>query len=100
MASVFDILADHAIGQEQEGEEVLYNLDKADAGDPEFEGLLSEFIVAGRDHIAYEEDGVWPRLRACLSEAEASELGNKIEQAKKTAPTWLNAGRAAGSVRD
>jgi hypothetical protein len=101
-------LADQAIDQEQEGAEVLNMLDQADASDPEFESLLGEFIAAARDHITYEEDQVWPKLRASLSEAEASELGGQIEQAKKTAPTrphprtpsspgaQKSAGRAAG----
>jgi hemerythrin superfamily protein len=82
-----DRLADQAISQEQEGKKVLARLDKADADDPEFEGLLSEFIGAGRDHIAFEENKVWPGLRARLDEAEASELGDKIERAKQTGPT-------------
>jgi len=80
-------LADQAISQEQEGKEVLDKLDQADAGDGQFESLLGEFIAAGRDHIAYEENQVWPKMRAALSKAEADELGSKIEQAKKTAPT-------------
>jgi hemerythrin-like domain-containing protein len=80
-------LADQAISQEQEGKELLANLDKADADDSDFEALLSEFIGAGRDHIAFEENQVWPGLRASLTETEASELGGKIEQAKKTGPT-------------
>ena len=42
-----DRLADTAIGQEQEGKEVLASLDKAEAGDREFEQLLTEFIKAG-----------------------------------------------------
>jgi hemerythrin-like domain-containing protein len=82
-----DQLADRAISQEQEGKEILAKLDKAGADDPDFEGLLSMFIGAGRDHIAFEEKQVWPGLRARLSEVEASELGDKIEQAKKIAPT-------------
>ena len=81
-----DRLAHQAIGQEQEGKEVLAKLDKVDAGDPEFEVLLGEFIGAGRDHISFEETRVWPGLRARLSEAEASELGDKIEQAEKAGP--------------
>jgi hemerythrin-like domain-containing protein len=80
-------LADRAISQEREGKEVLARLDKADVDDPDFEALLSEFIGAGRDHIAFEENQVWPALRARLTEAEASELGGKIEQAKKTGLT-------------
>jgi hemerythrin superfamily protein len=80
-------LADRAVSQEQEGKEVLARLDKADADHPDFEALLSEFIGAGRDHIAFEESQVWPALRARLSEPEASELGGMIEQARKAGPT-------------
>jgi hemerythrin-like domain-containing protein len=82
-----DELADTAIAQEQEGKEVLDKLDKLDAGDPEFEKLLAEFIRAGREHIDYEENQVWPGLRAALTEQQAEELGGKLEAGKKTAPT-------------
>jgi hypothetical protein len=82
-----DQLADLAIGQEQEGKEVLASLDKADADDPEFEGLLGKFISAGREHITFEEAQVWPGLRIALTEAEAAELGDKLEKAKNKAPT-------------
>jgi hemerythrin-like domain-containing protein len=82
-----DKLADQAISQEQEAKEVLAKLDKLDADNPEFDRLLREFIRAAREHIAFEETQVWPALRAALSEGESSELGNKLEQGKKTAPT-------------
>jgi hemerythrin-like domain-containing protein len=82
-----DELADTAIAQEQEGKEVLDKLNKLDAGDPEFEKLLAEFIRAGREHIDYEENQVWPGLRAALTEQQAEELGGKLEAGKKTAPT-------------
>ena len=80
-------LADTAIGQEDEGKEVLDKLDKLDAGDPEFEKLLAEFIRAGREHIDYEETQVWPGLRAALTAEQAQEIGSKMEAGKKTAPT-------------
>jgi hemerythrin-like domain-containing protein len=80
-------LADTAIGQEQEGKKVLDKLDKAEASEPEFEQLVTTIIQAGREHISYEETKVWPQLRTALSAQEASELGDKIEQGKKTAPT-------------
>ena len=88
-------LADQANEQEQEGKEVLNSLDKSDADDPQFEELLGKFITAGREHIAFEETQVWPGLRAALSEAEAATLGNKLEQAKKTAPTRPHPGTPA-----
>jgi hemerythrin-like domain-containing protein len=82
-----DQFADTAIGQEQEAKAVLTKLDKLDADHPDFERLLREFIKAGREHIAFEETQVWPALRSALTEQEAVELGDKLTEAKKTAPT-------------
>ena len=82
-----DQLADTAIGQEDEGKEVLDKLDKLNAGDPEFEKLLAEFTRAGREHIDYEETQVWPGLRAALTAEQSQEIGKKMEAGKKTAPT-------------
>lgn len=80
-------LADRAIGQEQEGKEVLSHLDKLGADDAEFERLVKTFIKAGREHIEFEETHVWPELRSVLSGQEADELGGKLAEGKKTAPT-------------
>lgn len=80
-------LASEATQQEQEGKVVLDQLDKCEASDPQFEELLSAFTKDGREHIAFEENEVWPVLRQVLSAEEASELGQKLEQGKKTAPT-------------
>jgi hemerythrin-like domain-containing protein len=80
-------LADEATGQEQEAKEVLAKLDKLDASDAEFEELLGTFIGAAREHIEFEETEVWPGLRAVLPAETAAELGGKITEGKKTAPT-------------
>jgi hemerythrin-like domain-containing protein len=82
-----DRLADTATGQEQEAKHVLDRLDKLDAGNPEFEQLVTAFISAGREHIDYEEGQVWPPLREVLTADQANELGAKLEAGKKTAPT-------------
>jgi Hemerythrin HHE cation binding domain len=80
-------LADHAIEQEQEAKLVLDRLDKLEATGPEFEALLAEFIPAAREHIAFEETQVWPALLDVLSAAELRDLGAKLEQGKRLAPT-------------
>jgi hemerythrin-like domain-containing protein len=80
-------LADTATGQEQEGKEVLDQLDKLNADQHEFEQLVLTFINAGREHIAYEETEVWPLLRGTLTEDEAVSIGDKIAAGKETAPT-------------
>jgi hemerythrin-like domain-containing protein len=85
--SAGDTLADEATSQEQEAKHVLAELDKLDASDARFEELLGEFIGAAREHIAFEEDQVWPGLRSVLSAQVAGELGTKIAEGKKTAPT-------------
>ncbi len=82
-----DKLADQAISQEQEGKRILAELDKLEADSPEFDMLVGEFIKAARDHIAFEETQVWPALRAVMTETEAFDLGESLEQGKKTAPT-------------
>ncbi|HLH59984.1 MAG TPA: hemerythrin domain-containing protein [Streptosporangiaceae bacterium] len=80
-------LAATATQQEQEGKEVLDRLDKLDASETEFEKLVATFVTAGRTHIDYEETQVWPLLRAALTAEQADELGDRLQTAKKTAPT-------------
>jgi hypothetical protein len=74
-----DELADTAIGQEDEGKELLGKLDRLHAGEPEFEKLLAEFIGAGREHMEFEETQVWPGLRAALTAEQSLEIGSKME---------------------
>jgi hypothetical protein len=82
-----DRLADEATDQEQEGKVILDRLDKLDATDPEFDRLLEAFITAGRAHIAFEEERVWPALRQVLIASAAEELGTKLVRGKDLAPT-------------
>lgn len=80
-------VADEAIGQESEGEQVMDKLGKLSPDDQRFEELLEGFASDARAHIAFEEAHAWPLLRASLSAEQASDLGDKVTQAKKLAPT-------------
>ena len=80
-------LADEATGQEQAAKQVLANLDKLGSGDAEFERLLGKFVMDAREHIEFEETQVWPLLRTALPAETSAELGEKIAEGKKTAPT-------------
>ncbi len=82
-----DELADRAVEQEQEGKQLLQHLEDRSPGDPEYHRALQGFVKAGREHIRFEQDEVWPKLKAALSAAELEELGDKMAQAKKIAPT-------------
>lgn len=82
-----DELADRAVEQEQEGKHLLQQLENSEPGRPEYQEALQRFVALGRDHIAFEQDVVWPRLRAAVSHEELEKLGEKLERAKKIAPT-------------
>jgi hypothetical protein len=82
-----DALADHAIEQEQEGKKLLQRLVDSTPGSPDYHETLQEFVKAGRDHIAYEQNTVWPRLRTAVDRKELESLGERLELGKKIAPT-------------
>lgn len=80
-------LAAHAVDQETEAKRVLHALDTAGPETAEFEELVNQIVTAGREHIGYEQDAVWPKVQAAVSAAELEELGEKMAKAKKMAPT-------------
>jgi hypothetical protein len=66
---------------------VLAELDGMAPGNPRFIPLMTRFNHAARAHIAYEEQRVWPDLRAALSPSEAGQLGEKLAKAAKAGST-------------
>ena len=80
-------LAGHAVEEEQAAKQVLNKLEHGSVDDPEIELLIDKIIVDGREHIAYEQDKVWPEVRNALSAADLDELGQRLAEAKKSAPT-------------
>jgi len=73
--------------QENEAEPLLAELSKLELGDEAFEDRLAAFTSAARAHIAFEEAHAWPLLKASLNADQAQALGDRITEAKKTAPT-------------
>ena len=82
-----DVLADKAVAQEQEGKKLLQRLEDGTPGDPDYQEALTEFVKAGREHIAYEQEVVWPAFEAAISREDLVKMGEKLEAAKKIAPT-------------
>ena len=82
-----DRLADSAINQEQEGKKLLARLEDGKPGDPDYHEALQRFVKAGREHIMFEQNEVWPRFKAAVSWEDLESLGEKLETAKKVAPT-------------
>jgi hemerythrin-like domain-containing protein len=82
-----DELADQAIDQEQAGKKLLQRLQDGKPGEPDYHEALQEFVKAGREHIAYEQEVVWPQIEAVMGREELEKIGEKLEAAKKIAPT-------------
>lgn len=82
-----DGLVDKAVEQEQAGKQLLQRLEDGNPGEPDYHEALQEFVRAGREHIAYEQDVVWPQVELAISREELEMIGEKLEQAKKIAPT-------------
>ncbi|PRX50379.1 hemerythrin HHE cation binding domain-containing protein [Prauserella shujinwangii] len=80
-------LAAQALEQEEGAKQLLDALDKAQPAQADFEDLLQRVIHEGRQHIAYEQDVVWPRVQESLSKDQLADMGNKMAKAKKNAPT-------------
>lgn len=82
-----DALADKAIQQEQDGKKLLQQLEDSTPGKPEYQQALQAFVVAGREHIAFEQNEVFPKFEAAVTREQLEKIGRQLETAKKAAPT-------------
>ncbi|MFD8524204.1 hemerythrin domain-containing protein [Streptomyces capillispiralis] len=82
-----DALADQELEDHARAERTMKDLERCDAGDPEFDRLVGSLMSEIREHIADEEQNLFPLLRASCSTDTLDQLGDKVRQAKKTAPT-------------
>ncbi|NIH79471.1 hemerythrin domain-containing protein [Amycolatopsis viridis] len=82
-----DQLADHELEEHAEAEEVMKQLEDVPATDPRFDELMRQLMQDIRHHIEDEEQDLLPKLQAACSAEELQDLGDKVERAKKMAPT-------------
>jgi hemerythrin superfamily protein len=82
-----DAAVDHDIEEHKELEKTMKKLESVDAQSAEFDQLLAQLETILRDHVTDEESEQFPRLRAQVPREELVEIGQKVETAKKLAPT-------------
>lgn len=80
-------LAEEALDEHAEAEEVLAELDDMEPSDAGFDLRVRGLIADVRHHVAEEENEMFPKLRASLSTDELEDMGRKLERAKSMAPT-------------
>ncbi|OKK04397.1 hemerythrin [Streptomyces sp. CB03234] len=82
-----DALAEKELADHAAAERIMKELEGCDAGDPQFDVLMNRLMTEIRSHITDEENNLFPRLRDACSPEALDELGDKVRQAKRTAPT-------------
>lgn len=92
-----DRLAATAVDQEAAAKHLLDALDKAEPGQPDFAEMVQRLLREGRKHIAYEQNEVWPEVRAAVSSQQLDEVGTRMMEAKEKAPTRPHPGTPSSS---
>jgi hemerythrin-like domain-containing protein len=82
-----DEAVDHDVEEHKELEQTMKELEATDAQSSEFTQLLTQLETILRDHVSDEENEQFPELRARVPREELIEIGGKVENAKKLAPT-------------
>lgn len=83
-----DQLIDEELKEHAEAEELLKRWENVDGDDPEFMVIYGQIRDGLLHHIDEEEEPkLFPEMQALCSPQQLQELGEKIEKAKKVAPT-------------
>jgi hemerythrin-like domain-containing protein len=80
-------VADRLANEHHELEEALAELERADPADADFEATLRRARALFEEHIAGEEQDVFPRLAAQLDESALDALGGSVMIKWDSAPT-------------
>jgi hemerythrin-like domain-containing protein len=79
--------AEHAKEEHAEAEETMTRLEALSPEDPSFDAELATLMHEIREHVAEEEQEMFPHMRSVFSAGELVELGRKVEATKRIAPT-------------
>ena len=67
--------------------QVMKQMEDVEASDPSFMELVRRLEAQLRHHAEDEESGQFPKLRAHVSAEDLLDIGRKVQNAKKLAPT-------------
>lgn len=82
-----DDLAEEALSEHQEVKELLSHLDRMDPSDSGFDAKVRSVIDDVRHHVGEEESEMFPKLMSAVPRERLDGLGERMEKAKKVAPT-------------
>lgn len=82
-----DAIADHELSEHDEAERTMKELEALTPDEHQFWPTLHKLMSEIRHHVSEEEHELFPKLRAACSEEQLQDLGRKVKQAEKFAPT-------------
>ena len=82
-----DSIVEHEIDEHSQAERLMKELDGMDPGKPEFGILMQQLMTSIKEHVAEEENVVFPQFRQTVSAAELDKLGETVQALKKIVPT-------------
>jgi hemerythrin superfamily protein len=82
-----DTIADKELTDHAEVENLLKELEKADANSDDFAALTGQLIRTVNAHVQDEEHALFPALAGHADSEELRRLGEQVQTAKNTAPT-------------
>ena len=82
-----DQIIEHEIDEHSKAERIMKELDKMSADDPQFGVLMTQLMTAIKEHVAEEENDVFPQFRSRVDADELNKLGETVERLKKIVPT-------------
>jgi hemerythrin superfamily protein len=78
---------EHDKQEHQEIVQVMKHMEDVDASDPSFMELVRQLEAHLRHHVNEEESKQFPQLRAHIPAEKLIDMGQKVQSAKKLAPT-------------
>lgn len=82
-----DSIVEHEIDEHSQAERLMKELDGMDPANPEFGVLMQQLMTAINEHVAEEENVVFPQFRQTVSPEELDKLGKTVQALKKIVPT-------------
>lgn len=80
-------IVEHEIDEHSQAERLMKELDGMNPGDPQFGVLMQQLMTAIKEHVAEEENVVFPQFRQTVSPEELDKLGTTVQALKKILPT-------------
>ena len=82
-----DQIIEHEIDEHSKAERVMKELDGMSADDPQFGVLMQQLMADIKEHVAEEENDVFPQFRTKVDPEELQKLGDTVQKLKKIVPT-------------